>query len=181
MVRLVLVQDGDRKVFCVLCAASWVIRYGFFDRSVEDVSSVRRRVRVQRYLCRDCDVTFSFPPAGVVRHKRYDAAVLGRVLHLVLGCGCSLRAALDDVLCSSYSSVRRWVRGFSQHRECIRCEGLGRLGVAWEDCDRSASGVWHRLELLCGGDEAAVFDTVQWVFLRERPLLDVFLGMLRDG
>lgn len=173
-----VLRQAEVELICVWCAAAWVIRYGFYRRQVEDVDSRRRELRVQRYRCQECLATFSFPPPGVVRGKRYDALVLGAVLEAALRLGASLRSTWKRLLCGSYSSLRRWVRDFSRHSECVRSEGLVRLGVSEVDCERSPAGVWGCLRLLCGGEPGLVFDVVQGVLLSGDPRLDVFLGVL---
>lgn len=157
---------------CMACSCCRVIRFGFYSRVVEDCRNSVSWVRIQRYRCKGCLRTFSRPPASLVAYKRFNSRAIERVLELHFAQAWSLVRVCKALLYGSYSSFRRWVRGFTNRSESIRSDGLVRLGVAG-DCGAMPADVFDRLYACCGLGES-VLERVQPVLMGSLPQLGVF-------
>jgi len=157
---------------CMVCSCCRVIRFGFYWRVVEDGKNRVSRVRIQRYRCKGCSRTFSRPPASVVAYKRFNSRAIERVLELHFAKAWSIARVCKALLYGSYSSFRRWVRGFTDRSESIRSDGLVRLGVGG-DCGPMAADVLRGLCECCGPGES-VLERVQPVLMGSLPQLGVF-------
>lgn len=149
----------------MVCSCGRVIRYGFYSRVVEDCETRVSVVRVQRYRCKGCLRTFSRPPSSVVAYKRFDARAIGQVLAEFFRHGRSIARICKSLLYGSYSSFRRWLKGFARRSEAIRCEGADRMAISFGDCGPCAGDVFRRLWLWCGECSDG------WVIERVGPVL----------
>jgi hypothetical protein len=108
----------------------------------------------------------------VVAYKRFNSRAIERVLELHFAKAWSLARVCKALLYGSYSSFRRWVRGFTDRSESIRSDGLVRLGLG-VDCGPTPAGVLARLYACCELGES-VLERVQPVLMGSLPQLGVF-------
>jgi len=163
---------------CMACSCGCLIKWGFYPRFVEDEDNVVRMIRVQRFCCKGCGRTFSYPPPEVVAYKRFDSRVIGQVLFYFLLAGWSLDRVWRVLNCASVSSMRRWVNGFRARCESVRKEGFIRLRVAEDGVGSGARGVFLALvdwcDELAGDCAVGVIGHVQAVLMGGVPQVGLF-------
>lgn len=163
---------SERK--CLCCDTGHVIKHGFYSRLLEDphLGPFVVWVRVQRWLCKSCKKTTSTPSSEVVAYKRFDAAVIGRALHLHYHEGWSYEEIRDELDGPSFWVIRQWCRQFRSRSETV-LQKLSRLGESvgkvFKDRADEVFSCLRRFAVKCGVDKESEFIQVVQPVLMGRP------------
>lgn len=73
--------DKDKDIKCPVCGSNNIVKNGVYERKTFIKDNESKKVKIQKYLCKKCRITFKYSPSYLIGYSHISALTLYKIIN----------------------------------------------------------------------------------------------------